>query len=64
MSSTTPSLHPATMATKPLTQFACYEIHGPVHKKSETEAHHLHMNWVVVTDTNGNRRLQMRWRTN
>ena len=28
------------------------------------ELHRVFMHWVVVTDTNGNRRPQMRWRAN
>jgi hypothetical protein len=61
MNSTTLSLQPATMATKPLTQSACYDIRPPVHEKSEAGGRPKHMNWVVVTDTNGSRRLQMHW---
>jgi len=64
MSSTTLSLHPATMATKPLTSAACYEFHRPAHEKSEAELHPLRMDWHVINDANGNRRLQMRWRAN
>jgi len=64
MCPTTLSLQPATMGTKPLTQAAYYEIRRSVHEKNETEVCPLHMDWVVVTETNGNRRLQMRWRAN
>ena len=33
-----------------------------IHEKPEF--HCVFMGWVVVTDTNGNRRPQMRWRSN
>ena len=32
--------------------------------REKPEFHRVFMRWVVVTDTNGNRRLQMRWRAN
>lgn len=64
MCSTTLSRQPATMGTKPLTQAACYEIRCAIDEKSEAEVHLVRMDWVVVADTNGNRRLQMRWRAN
>jgi hypothetical protein len=39
-----------------LGQGACCEICPPVH-----ELNPLHMNWVLVDDTKGNHRAQMRW---
>jgi len=57
MCSTAPILHPPTMTT----QAACHNISRPVEQKPEAEFHPVHMNWVVVSDTNGNRRLQMHW---
>ena len=33
-----------------------------IHEKAEF--HRALMRWVVITDTNGNRRPQMRWRAN
>jgi hypothetical protein len=62
MYSTTMTLQPATMATKLLTQAACYDVRSPIHEKSEAEVRPVRIDWVVVTDANGNRRLQMHWR--
>jgi len=53
----------ATIMTKPLIQAACGDI-LPVHENREAPFHRLCMNWVVVTDVKGNRRPEMRWRTN
>ncbi len=39
---------------------ACYDI-PPVHEKYEAEFNPLHMNWVLVDDTKGNPRAEMRW---
>jgi hypothetical protein len=39
-----------------LVQGACCDIYPPVH-----ELNPLHMNWVLVDDTKGNPRAQMRW---
>ena len=44
-----------------LVQIACCDICFPVHKKYEAELNPLHMNWVLVNDTKGNPRAQMRW---
>jgi len=33
----------------------------PVHEKCEAECNSLQMNWVLVDDTKGNPRAQMRW---
>ena len=37
------------------------EIPPPAHEKYEKKLNSLHMNWVVVDDTKGNHRVQMRW---
>ena len=44
-----------------LAQGACRDICPPVHEKYEIEFNPLHMNWVLVDDTKGNLRTQMRW---
>ena len=44
-----------------LVQCACCDIFPAVHEKDEAEFHLLHLNWLPVTDTNGNLRLQMQW---
>ena len=36
-------------------------ICSPVHKKYEAEFNPPHMNWILVNDTKGNHRVQMRW---
>ena len=64
MCSTTVTLQPVTMAVKPLTQAASFESWRPVHETGAAKFHPVHMNWMVVTDTKGNRRLQMRWQAN
>ena len=58
------SLQPVAVRAKPLTQVASYEVCRPVHDTVEREFHPVHMNWVVVTDMKGNRRLQISWRVN
>jgi hypothetical protein len=44
-----------------LVQGACCDICPPVHKTYEAEFNPPHMNWVLVDDTKGNPRAQMRW---
>jgi len=44
-----------------LVQGACCDIYPPVHEKYEAEFNPLHMDWVLVDDTTGNPRAQMRW---
>jgi len=61
MWSTTLTLQPTMVAAKQLIRAACCDICRPAHEKGEAEFRPLRMNWAVVTDTNGNRRLQMRW---
>jgi len=62
MCSTTLTLQPTMVAAKQLTRAACCDNCRPVREKVEARFRPLRMNWVVVTDTNGNRRLQMSWR--
>ena len=50
---------PPTSAS--LVQGACCDICAPVHEKYEPGLNPLHMNWVLVDDTKGNPRAQMRW---
>lgn len=42
-------------------QDACCDICPPVPEKYETEINPPHMNWVLVNDTEGSPRAQMRW---
>ncbi len=44
-----------------LVQVVCCEICTRVHEKSQAEFNPLHMNWVLVDDTEGTLRAQMRW---
>jgi len=44
-----------------LMQGGCSEISPRVNEKYETEFSPLRMNWVLVDDTKGNSRAQMRW---
>ena len=44
-----------------LVRGASCDICLPVHDKDEAEFRPLHMSWLLVTDTNGNPRLQMQW---
>jgi hypothetical protein len=52
------------MATKPLTLAACGDICQPSDEKDQADFRPLHMNWAMVTDTDGNRLPQMCWRAN
>jgi hypothetical protein len=44
-----------------LGQRGCSKISPPVHEKYKAESNPLRMNWVLVDDTKGNPRAQMRW---
>ena len=44
-----------------LVQGAWCDICLPVHEKDAAEFRPLHMNWLLVTDINGNARLEMQW---
>jgi hypothetical protein len=52
---------PPVPSGAPLVQRARCDICPPVHEKYEAEFDSLHMNWVLVDDTKGNHRAQMRW---
>ncbi|MFZ0201496.1 MAG: hypothetical protein WB523_21480 [Candidatus Sulfotelmatobacter sp.] len=49
------------MATTQLSRVIRYEQFVPRQLEQYTEQQPLRMNWVVVTDRNGSRRLRMRW---
>jgi hypothetical protein len=51
-----------TMSTTQLMRVAHYEVCWPTREEQGRQYQPLRMNWVVVTDANGNRRLQMGWR--
>jgi len=44
-----------------LAQGACCDIRPLIHDNYEAEFNSLHMNWILVDDTKGNPRAQMRW---
>ena len=44
-----------------LLQGGCCDIHPPIQEEYVTEFNHVHMNWVLVDDTKGNLRAQVRW---
>lgn len=50
-----------TMATTLFMRAACYENCSPLVEQFPVQHQPLRMNWVVVTDENGNRRLQVDW---
>jgi hypothetical protein len=49
---------PMAMATTQLARVIRYEVSAP---RQEHTGHTPRMNWVVVTDKNGNRVLRMQW---
>jgi hypothetical protein len=49
------------MATTQLARVIRYEVSAPWQTEPTTERQPLRMNWVVVTDKNGTRRLRMQW---
>ena len=51
----------ATMATTQLMRAASYEICWTRPEEVRSESKPPRMNWVVVTDEDQNRRMQMRW---
>lgn len=51
-----------TMAMTQLMRAACCNVCWPLKDDQKTQYQPVRMNWVVVTDANGNRRLQMGWR--
>lgn len=52
---------PMTMATTQLARAAQYEGVSARHYEGNVERTSLSMNWVVVTDSSGSRKLQMVW---
>jgi len=52
---------PLAMATSELAHAIRYEAAWTGQFKSNVERTSLRMNWVVVTESNGSRRLQMQW---
>jgi hypothetical protein len=50
-----------TMSTMQFKRAVCYERCAPVEEYRAPRQERLRMNWIVVTDENGNRRLQMGW---
>jgi hypothetical protein len=61
MGSTTLTLHPATVLPKTLVPIACSDRSVPATEQVEAELHPVRMEWIVINDANGNRRLQMHW---
>jgi hypothetical protein len=51
----------ATMATTELTRAVRWEVCWPRQEEPRAEQTPLRMSWVVVTDNNGRRQLQMQW---
>jgi len=49
------------MATTQLSRVIRYEHSVPLQLEQKIEQQPLRMNWVVVTDKNGSRRLSMQW---
>jgi hypothetical protein len=54
---------PVTMATTQLARKIHYEVSAPWQSEPTTDRQPLRMNWVVVTDRNGRRRLRIQWAT-
>jgi hypothetical protein len=52
---------PVAMATSELARAIHYEDASTGQFESNVERTSLRMNWVVVTDSNGRRTLQMQW---
>jgi hypothetical protein len=52
---------PLAMATTQFKRATCFENAAVWQIESSAGRKSLRMNWVVVTDSNGNRRLQMKW---
>jgi hypothetical protein len=51
------------MTTTQLPRVIRYELSVPLQLEPKIEQQPLRMNWVVVTDKNGSRRLRMQWVT-
>ena len=61
MSCMTLTAQDVTMTTTQFTRAVCYTSCMPVDELFVPQYQPLRMNWVVVTDENGNRRLQVDW---
>jgi len=53
---------PLAMATTQLARAVQYENVSGLQLRDFVDRKTLRMSWVVVTDSNGNRKLQMQWR--
>jgi len=53
---------PMTMATTKLARVVFFEEASNLHIESSVEGKPVSMNWVVVTDSDGSRKLQMQWK--
>ena len=62
MSCMTLTAQDITMTTTQFTRDVCYESCMAVEERFVSQHQPLRMNWVVVTDENRNRRLQIDWR--
>jgi hypothetical protein len=61
MSCITLSAHNTTMATTQVTRAASRSFCWPRLEEQKAERTPVRMNWVVVTDENGNRQLRSVW---
>ena len=52
---------PMAMATTELARAICYEDVRIGQSESTAESNSLRMSWVVVTGSDGSRKLQMQW---
>jgi hypothetical protein len=52
---------PLAMTTTELTRAIHYELAWTGQSRIHVESNSLRLSWVVVTDCDGNRRLQMQW---
>jgi|HubBroStandDraft_4_1064222.scaffolds.fasta_scaffold629819_1 hypothetical protein len=52
---------PMAMATTQLARVIHYDNASPGRREGTVERKSLSMSWVVATDANGNRKLQIRW---
>ena len=52
---------PLAMATTQLVRAVHYEVAPNTQLERTVERKSLSMSWVVVTDSNGNRKLQIQW---
>lgn len=62
MASITLFAQPPAMATTQLARVIRYETHSNWGFGNSAERNRVSVSWVVVTDGNGNRKLQMQWK--